>query len=1326
MYMKNPWREVDETRRSHQVAKVISLSLFVPPVLSLTGFAAGVPILTRLVPGGPVMVPGSAMALLLAATGLWLLVPDPAPAIRQRAGRLLGLLVALYGSAVLAEYVSGRSLGVDTLLFTGQIRAWSTAEVAGRPAPQTAAALMLTGLALVLLDTDAKHGHRWAQALAPAAGLVAGIALLGHFFGLAYLSGASAVNAMAYPTAATFVLLSVGLLICRPDRTTAQVFLGTGPGGAVVRGLAPTAFVTVLLVGAMLTAVGQHNIPHEQTAVMVAAAFLVLMLYVTFLRAGTALNQAGLAIREERDFSRTVLYSLREGVITTDGEGRVLEVTPRWCEMTGFAAQEIIGCTPPYPWWPPEHVAQLQTQRIMALAADTSIEVDMTIRRKDGTSFEALVTVSLIRNHDGLRMLVATYRDLTDRNETEAERRRADQQLDHFFDMSTDLLCIAGSDGYFKRVNPAWEETLGYTVEELTARPFTDFVHPDDLVSTQAESAAQLADGRETLLFENRYRCRDGSYRWLNWNAIPVPQDGLIYAVARDTTSRRQDDDARAWLAAIVNGTEDAVIGKALDGTITSWNPAAERTYGYAAEEAVGQSIRLILPPEQLDEVAETIELVAGGEPVALHNTVRVRKNGTRLHVTVSISPIRDNAGNVTGVASIARDITGRMKAEERFQRLVLAAPDAMLIVDEEGVITLVNEQTERLFGYPGAELIGRPVEMLIPGRFRQEHAVHRRGYHALPEIRRMGVGRELAGLRRDGSQFPVEISLAPLATEHGLHVSAAIRDITERRQVEMAMALARDEAVAAAQLKSQFVAMVSHEIRTPMNGVIGLTNLLLENPLQPGPRRYAQAIRTSGQALLTIINDILDFSKIEAGKIELVDADFELDGLLEEIMHVAAETARDKDLEVLAYYPPDLPTTLRGDAGRLRQALLNLLSNAVKFTDHGEVQLRVEPTPAASDGRPRITFTVADTEIGIAAKDLPRLFQPFSQIDAATDREFGGTGLGLTITRQLVELMHGRLEVTSRPGRGSQFFFTIPVSAAQTPAARRQFKDKIAGRRILVVDDNPTTRHLITEHARAWGLAPTEAADGDTALDLLRRAAGDHHPYDVAVIDQHLRGMNGIELTEHINADPTISRVSVLLLTSGSNHDDQIAAAHRVDAMIAKPVGPSQLFNSLLQLLDPEIADAGQRGDAVPAHPVGQDRGLILLAEDNAINQMVAVDTLAMLGYQVDVARNGVEAIQLAGSKQYRAILMDCQMPGMDGYAATTEIRDHEEADQHIPIIAMTAGALAEDRQRCYAAGMDDYLAKPIDADQLQTALDRWIAETGTAEEHGARAIGG
>ncbi len=1162
------------------------------PLLGLLAYVTGVQTLAQVVPHGTTMVPQTAVALLLAFAGLWLIAPRTASRPRRLAGRLLGLPVMLIGAGTVFQDVTGLDLGVDTLLFHDRLLEWSRADQPGRPSQHTAVALLLAGLSLLLLDADARHGHRPAQVLAPAGGLLAATALLGHAYDVSYLSGESAANSMAYTTAASFVLLSIGTLACRPELAAARVFLGVGPGGAAVRRLAPAMFLTVLIVGVLIKAAGMRGHPAGGAAATAAAGVLVLLLYLMFLRAGSALNAASQAVRDEHEFSQAVLHSLRDGVITLAADGAVMEVTPRWSEITGFTAEDVAGCTPPYPWWPPDGVAELAANRATALAATSTVDFDMVIRRKDGTDIDVRVTVSPVRRQDGPRMLVCTYRDLTERNRDEAERRRAAEQLNHFFDISTDLLCIAGVDGRFHQVNPAWERTFGYTAEELTSRPYLDFVHPDDVARTGRESAEQIAAGRASVAFENRYRCRDGTYRWLNWNAIPTP-DGTIYAVARDTTEQRRAGEARARLAAIVSSTRDAVVGTTLDGTITSWNPGAERLYGHPADEAIDRHLALILPAGRHDEIAGTLARVARGEPVELQDTVRVRRDGTLLHVAESISPIRDADGAVVAAACIARDVTDRVK-------------------------------------------------------------------------------------------------------------------------VEQALALARDEALAATQLKSQFVAMVSHEIRTPMNGVIGLTNLLLQAPLEPGPRRYAEAIRASGRALLAIINDILDFSKIEAGRIELVDVDYDLGRLLEETIQAVAEAARGKDLEILAYYPPDLPTSVRGDAGRLRQALLNLLGNAVKFTGSGEVLLRAEPAGPGPDHRPRVTFTVSDTGIGIADKDLDRLFEPFSQIDAATNREFGGTGLGLSITRQLIDLMDGRLEVDSRPGHGSRFWFTVPVTPRPEPADRRSAKDLVAARTVLVVDDNPTSRDLITRHATAWGMAPAAAHDGHAALERLRAAARDRRPYDVAVIDQHMPGLDGVTLAARIAADPDIPPTGLVLLTSGTYADDQRAATAGADAVLRKPVGPSQLYNCLVELLDPDAAARAARVSApAPAPPpAAGGRGRILLAEDNAINQMVAVDTLSMLGYEVDIARNGLEALQLAESRQYVAVLMDCQMPKMDGYTATTRLREHEQPDRHVPIIAMTAGALTEDRQRCLAAGMDDYLAKPIDPDQLQAALDRWTRE--------------
>jgi PAS domain S-box-containing protein len=1319
-----------------RVARACAVAVAVTGALCLIGYAIGLRHLASLAPGASAVAPNTALLLVLAGTALWLIAPErqqSGPAggtARSRLGHLAGALVALFGLVVLAQHGAGVDAGIDRLLFADLAAQWRAGAVPGRPSPLAALIFVLVGLALTLLDVDAPGGHRPARLLVPATLLISVVAFLATVFGLTAPTGGTSSIAMSPQTAVAVLVLCVGILSARPSRPGVRAFTSEGWGGVTLRRLAPALLAAVAALVAFLAAYGATGAAVPGMRVTIAMTALVVLAYLALHHVGSALDGAGRrqqelveSVRMHEAFSETVLNNLDDGVAAIDAEGTVVRVSARWSEITGYPPEVALGSRPPFPWWPPERVQQREVALQELLHSTSRLEFDTQLVRFDGTRVDVTATTAPVRDRDGaVKLIICKVRDLSERNRAEAERRRLADQLDHLFAMSLDLMCVAGTDGYLKRVNPAWEHMFGYSPEELLGRPYIDFIHADDMPHT-AELATALSERRTTSVAqETRFRHRDGTYRWINWIGTLAPDEDVIYAVGRDVTDLREAIATKARLAAIVESTDEAIVGKTLDGTITSWNPAAERIYGYRADEIVGRSIHLLMPPEERARYDEIMAGAAAGMPVKDHYTARIRKDGKQIQVELSVSPVRDASGAVVGEASISREITGRRHADERFRRLVVNAPVAMVIVDASGAISLINKETERLFGYTEIELIGRPVDQLVPHQLREQHAAHRREYLTAPVIRNMGTGQDLYGERKDGTQFPVEIGLAPLDTDEGTLVSAVIHDITDRKQVQHALAAARDNAVAAAQLRSQFVAMVSHEIRTPMNGVIGLTKLLLDTSLTEVQRRYADAVQTSARALLTIINDILDFSKIEAGKVRFTEVDFDLGALVEEVINVAAEASRGKSLEVIAYYPAYTPTAVRGDEGRIRQVLLNLIGNAIKFTETGEVVLRVEParTGVPLDGDhaeapvSEYTFSVTDTGIGIAPDDISRLFDAFTQADTTTSRQFGGTGLGLTISRQLVELMGGRLEVESRTGHGSRFSFTIPLATRPVAAHRLLAHSPLRGRRILIVDDNATSREMLAEHAASWGMAVTTVNTAEAALSRLLDAVHPDNRYDLAVLDQHMSGTDGLDLAEQIIGNTTLGNPIIILMASGHDSDERLAEHTGSVHVLPKPVGPSALYNVLVLVLDPNAARAAKSYETLTAadRPL-HDRGPVLLAEDNDINQMVAMDTLAMLGYSADLARNGIEAIELATTKRYAAILMDCQMPKLDGFEATRELRRREPPGRHVPIIALTAGALTEDRQRCLDAGMDDYLAKPIDPEDLRTALERWTLTT-------------
>jgi len=652
---------------------------------------------------------------------------------------------------------------------------------------------------------------------------------------------------------------------------------------------------------------------------------------------------------------------------------------------------------------------------------------------------------------------------------------------------------------------------------------------------------------------------------------------------------------------------------------------------------------------------------------------------------------------------------------------IVEQSSEAIWTKDLAGIITSWNSGAAGMFGYPPAEAMGHALNV---GESTPEEEQAR--------MQRLVAGEKFSydarAMTRSRTEIDIQVAVAPLLddTNQCIGSIAVARDVTQHKRSEEALRLAREAAEAASLAKSSFLARMSHEIRTPMNGVLGMTELLLETGLTSTQRKYAETVQRSGKNLLDIINDLLDFSKIEAGKLELENVDMDLRQTLEDVVDLLAERAHVKGLELACGIPADLVTHVRGDPLRLGQILTNLVGNAIKFTEQGSVVIRVASVEETAKNV-TMRFEVSDTGAGIGLEAQSRIFDEFSQADGSTTRKHGGSGLGLAISKQLVEMMGGNIHVESTLGAGSTFWFTSSFEKQDTQShedSRPAPMGMLTGVRALIVESSAINRGILHSQMVNWGMTNRLAATQEQAIDLLAQAAARGAPYDIAIIDLGLPGMDALELARTIRARAAIAKVRLVMLTR-RQADIRGARNAGIDACLAKPVRQTILYECLVNVM------AGQPQEAIAAPAVCEPvntapagiRGNILLVEDNLINQEVARGILQIHGYSVTVVNNGREALDAHAQGAFDLILMDCHMPEMDGFEATKEIRGRERSSigKRVPIIALTANAMAQDREECLNAGMDDHLSKPFSILTMQDMLDRWMPQAASTQSEAA-----
>jgi PAS domain S-box-containing protein len=930
------------------------------------------------------------------------------------------------------------------------------------------------------------------------------------------------------------------------------------------------------------------------------------------------------------------------------------------------------------------------------------------------------------------------------------ELRRSDETLRRMILGVKDYaILMLDPEGRIVTWNEGAERIKGYCAEEIIGRHFSAFYPAESVALDKPSLELKMATDKGRFEEEGWRVRKDGSQYWASVVITALrDENGRLSGFAkiiRDIPKPRETEQAlltaEALQRAIFNSANFSMIATDAKGVIQIFNVGAERMMGYETEDVVNKITPAdISDPEEVIARAQSLS-VELGTPIApgfealvfkasrgiedIYELTYIRKDRSRFPAVVSVTALHDAQGEIIGYLLIGTDNTARkqIEAEQRqlgqrlrdhqfyTRSLFEANIDALMTTDPTGIITDVNRQMEAITGCTRDELIGAPFKNCFTDPERAEAGIR------LVLNEKKLTDYQLTARDREGKETVVSYNATTFYDrERKLQgVMAAARDITERKEHEDSLREASQNAEKANQVKSNFLANMSHEIRTPMNAIIGMTRLALRKNPNPDQLNYLTKIDRAAQSLLSIINDILDYSKIEAGKLELEQLTFSLDGVLNDLHDIFREKAEQKGIEFVISTADETPHYLKGDPLRLSQILINLVNNAIKFTEVGRVIVEVKAQEGSGDSK-QIKFSVSDSGIGMTSEQVSNLFQSFNQADTSITRKYGGTGLGLAITKQLCELMQGTLEVESEPAKGSTFHFTAPfdVITGGLPLQASARHCDLLRKSVLIVDDSEDARDVLIAMLCANGLAAKAVSSGEEALSAIARASEDGQPFDLVLMDSRMPGIDGIEASRRIKALRTISRIPAVLMVSAFEREVAMRglANDDLDGFLIKPVNESLLIDTIASIfgVKPDYPNSEFRPNVgyQPAELAGRR---VLLVEDNEVNCDLAIEMLGDLGIQVTIAINGRDGVDRVAAEPFDLVLMDIQMPVMDGLTATRLIRADDRFGK-LPILAMTAHAMSGDRERSLNAGMNDHIPKPINPNRLMAALIQWMPE--------------